>query len=458
MWNGRFKHDMADMVRDFTQSLDIDWRMYECDIQGSIAHVRMLGKTGILNNDEALKIEAGLEKVLQEIHEGRFIPSEDLEDVHMNIEARLTEIEPLGAKLHTARSRNDQVAVTTRLYLREKLIMLRENLREFLEVFVNNAQRHINIIIPGYTHMQQAQPISMGHYWLAWFEAFYRDYTRLKFATNSLNECPLGAGALAGSTLPVDRNFTADILGFDGPTRNSLDTVANRDYIADYHYFASMFMIHVSRLCTDLITWNTQEFGFIILPDEFCTGSSMMPQKKNPDVLELSRGKTGEVISNMLDLLINLKGLPMTYNRDLQEDKRGLWASLDIVEGVMKILVALIAKVDVNEELALSGFEKGYALATDIAEYLVMKGVPFRDAHMKVGRLVGWCVDKNLGFDDLTLAEFQEHIPEADEEMMKILSPRESVRRRNVYGATGFEQIRLQINDARERLTALSRE
>ena len=246
--------------------------------------------------------------------------------------------------------------------------------------------------------------------------------------------------------------MTCGLLGFDHPTRNSLDTVANRDYMTDYHYFASVFMIHISRLCNDLITWNTQEFGFIVLPDDFCTGSSMMPQKKNPDVLELARGKTGQVIGNMIDLMITLKGLPMTYNRDLQEDKRGLWASLGTVESVMKITAELLPRVDVDEELALAGLEKGYSLATDIAEYLVMKGVPFREAHAQVGRLVGWCIAEKISFDDMTLEQWQEHIPGADAAMMEILTVRESVRRRNVYGGTGFEQVRKQIEDAKSRL------
>ena len=455
MWHGRFKQDTVEIVQEFTQSLDVDWRMYEADIEGSIAHVKMLGKTGILKPEEAIRIEAGLHDVLREIREGKFTPSESLEDVHMNIEARLTEIEPLGAKLHTGRSRNDQVATTTRIYLRKRLHSLKDDMRTLLQTFLNAAERHMDIIIPGYTHMQQAQPISMGHYWLSWFEAFIRDYSRLRFAIDSLNECPLGAGALAGSTLPLDREMTSQLLGFNSPTRNSLETVASRDYMADYHYFASMFMIHISRLCTDLITWNTQEFAFVILPDSFCTGSSMMPQKKNPDVLELSRGKTGSVIGNMIDLLVNLKGLPMTYNRDLQEDKRGLWQSLDTVESVMKIISALIDEVDVDPEHSRSGLDKGYSLATDIAEYLVMKGVNFRDAHSIVGRLVGWCIENRISFNELTLEQWKQHIPEADEAMMKILSPEESVRRRNVYGGTGFEQVKRQIKEGRERLEAL---
>ncbi|MBQ3646654.1 MAG: argininosuccinate lyase [Synergistaceae bacterium] len=452
MWHGRFKQSMAEIVKDFTQSLDIDWRMAECDIKGSMAHVKMLGETGILKPDEALKIENGLTKVLDEIKNGKFTPSKDLEDVHMNIEARLTEIEPLGSKLHTARSRNDQVATTTRLYLRERLNILSEELNELLKVLISNSERHLKIIIPGYTHMQQAQPVSMGHYWLAWFENFYRDRTRLNSALESLNECPLGAGALAGSTLPINREMTSEILKFKNPTRNSLDTVANRDYMADFHYFASMLMIHISRLCNDLITWNSQEFAFVILPDEFCTGSSMMPQKKNPDVLELSRGKTGQIIGNFMDLLINLKGLPMTYNRDLQEDKRGLWNSLDTIENVIKIMSELLSKVEINQEIALSGLNKGFSLATDIAEFLVMRGVPFREAHEMVGKFVGWCIENNLRPENLNLSEWKKFIPEADEELLKILSPFESVKRRNTYGGTGFEQVERQIEEAKGRI------
>ncbi|MBQ7216183.1 MAG: argininosuccinate lyase [Synergistaceae bacterium] len=450
MWHGRFKHDTAKIVQAFTQSLDIDWRMYEADIQGSTAHVKMLAKTGLLTPDEAAKIQAGLAQVLTEIHAGKFTPSESLEDVHMNIEARLTEIEPLGAKLHTARSRNDQVAVTTRIYLRTRLQSLSNDLHELLSVLTENARRHLNTIIPGYTHMQQAQPISLGHYWLSWFEAFSRDRERLNFALASLDECPLGAGALAGSTFPIDREMTSELLGFAHPTRNSLDSVASRDYMMDYHHFASTFMIHVSRLCTDLITWNTQEFGFVVLPDEFCTGSSMMPQKKNPDVLELARGKTGQVVGNMIDLIVNLKGLPMTYNRDLQEDKRGLWNSVDTVESVARVIAALLAKVEVDTAKALAGFGKGYALATDIAEFLVVKGIPFREAHAIVGRLVGWCIENGLAFSELTPEQWREH--GIDASVMEILSVEQSVKRRDVYGGTGFAQVERQILDAEGRL------
>ncbi|MBR1602240.1 MAG: argininosuccinate lyase [Synergistaceae bacterium] len=462
MWKGRFKEDTARVVQEFTQSLDLDWRMARHDIYGSIAHVRMLGETGILDKRECEKIEDGLLKVLSEIQSGKFKPEIELEDVHMNIENRLTQLEPLGAKLHTARSRNDQTAVTVRLYLRDRLLNLAESLINLLKAVLALAEKNKLVIVSGYTHLQQAQPISFAHYLLAWFEAFSRDYERLKFALNALNECPLGAGALAGSTLNIDREFTAKLLGFDKATCNSLDTVAQRDYMADFHYFASVFAVHASRLSEDFIIWSTQEFGWLKLPDAFCTGSSMMPQKKNPDVLELVRGKTGQVLGHMIDLLVSLKGLPMTYDRDLQEDKRGLFASLDVIDSVINILTPLILKVEVNEDIALEsingGKGRGFALATDIAEYLVERGVPFRDAHYQVGKLVAFCIENNLKFKDLSLEQWQAHLSSCDEDLLNLISPEASVANRNSYGGTGFKQVELQLGNAKERAAALESE
>lgn len=452
MWKGRFEEDTAPVVQRFSQSLDLDWRMAEHDVRGSIAHVRMLGAAGLLEPGEALKIEQGLRRVQDEVRSGRFVPSESLEDVHMNVEDRLTEIEPAGARLHTGRSRNDQTATTVRLYLRDRLLSLEESLLVLLDVLLDRAERHRPVIVSGYTHLQQAQPISLGHYWMAWFEAFLRDCGRLEFALDALNECPLGAGALAGSTLPLDREMTSRLLGFDRPTRNSLDTVAQRDYMADYHHFAALFIVHVSRLAEDLIIWSTQEYGWLKLPDAFCTGSSMMPQKKNPDVLELVRGRTGQVLGHMMDLLVTLKGLPMTYDRDLQEDKRGLWASIETVEAVLGVLAPMLARTEVDEAAARAGLEKGFALATDVAEYLVMKGVPFRDAHWKVGRLVKHCIDQRLRLEDLTLEAWREQIPEVEPDILELLSLEASVGRRNTYGGTGFEQVALRIAEGRERL------
>lgn len=453
MWKGRFEEDTALVVQRFSQSLDLDWRMAEQDIRGSIAHVRMLGAVGLLEAGEALRVEEGLKRVRDEIHSGSFTPSEPLEDVHMNVEHRLTEIEPSGARLHTGRSRNDQTATTVRLYLRDRLTDLEGALLDFLGVLLDCAERHRLVIVSGYTHLQQAQPISLGHYWMAWFEAFLRDCGRLEFALDALNECPLGAGALAGSTLPLDREMTSRLLGFDRPTRNSLDTVAQRDYMADYHHFASLFAVHVSRLAEDLTLWSTQEFGWLKLPDAFCTGSSMMPQKKNPDVLELVRGRTGQVLGHMMDLLVTLKGLPMTYDRDLQEDKRGLWASVGTVEAVLAVLTPMLARTDVDADAARAGLEKGFALATDVAEYLVLRGVPFRDAHWKVGRLVKHCIEKGSRLEDLSLEEWREQIPEVGPDVLELLSLEASVRRRNTCGGTGFEQVALRIAEGRERLS-----
>ncbi len=452
MWKGRFEEDTDRVVQQFGQSLDLDWRMAEQDIRGSIAHARMLGAAGLLRPDEALRIERGLKQVRDEIGSGRFVPSESLEDVHMNVESRLTEVEPAGARLHTGRSRNDQTATTVRLYLRDRLAALEAGLLDLLAVLLERAERHRLTIVSGYTHLQQAQPISLGHYWMAWFEAFLRDCGRLEFALDALNECPLGAGALAGSTLPLDREMTSRLLGFDRPTRNSLDTVAQRDYMADYHHFASLFAVHVSRLAEDLIVWSTQEYGWLKLPDAFCTGSSMMPQKKNPDVLELVRGRTGQVLGHMMDLLVTLKGLPMTYDRDLQEDKRGLWASLGTVEAVLTVLTPMLARTEVDEPAARAGLEKGFALATDVAEYLVLKGVPFRDAHWKVGRLVKHCIDRGVRLEALTLEEWRAQIPEVEADLPELLSLEASVGRRNTYGGTGFGQVALQIAEGRERL------
>ena len=456
MWKGRFEEDTAQVVQKFTQSLDLDWRMFEHDVQGSIAHVRMLAEVGLLEGTEAAAIEKGLKRVCQEVVAGHFLPGEALEDVHMNIESRLTELEPLGAKLHTGRSRNDQTAVTVRLYLRDRLLSLSFAMHGLLEALLERADKHLHVIVSGYTHLQQAQPVSLGHYWMAWFEAFMRDCGRLDFALDALNECPLGAGALAGTTLPLDRRMTSDLLGFDRPTRNSLDTVGQRDYMADVHHFASLFAVHTSRLAEDLIIWSSQEYGWLSLPDSFCTGSSMMPQKKNPDVLEIIRGKTGQVLGHMMDLLVTLKGLPMTYDRDLQEDKRGLWASLETVEGVLGVLTPLLANTEADESLARTGLEKGFALATDVAEHLVLRGVPFREAHWKVGSLVKHCLKRGVHLKDLSPEDWKELLPEAGPEVFELISLEVSVARRDTYGGTGFDQVTHQVAEGRARLEALS--
>jgi len=446
VWHGRFREDTAEVVQKFTQSLDMDWQLAKYDIYGSIAHARMLGEAGIITREESQLLERGLRQVLEEIQKGIFDPKESLEDVHMNIEARLTElIGPVGAKLHTGRSRNDQSATTVRLFLRKEMVNIGDGLLMLMESLVDRATAHRTTIVPGYTHLQQAQPISMGHYWMSHFWAFSRDLRRVLFALESIDECPLGAGALAGSTLPLDRDYTAKLLGFRKPTDNSLDSVSHRDHMIDCQYALAMIMLHVSRLSEDLVIYSSREFGWLDLPDSFCTGSSMMPQKKNPDVLELARGRTGGVFGDLVNLTVTLKALPSTYNRDMQEDKRPLWNSLQVVRDVLEVMPSLVARVDINQEKALESFREGFALATDVAEYLVMKGVPFREAHAKVGRAVRWCLDNYKELQELSLEEWEKLIPEVEEDLMKLLSLEQAVNRRNTYGGTSFKQVSLQI-------------
>ena len=451
MWKGRFTENTAQVVQAFTQSLDLDWSLAFYDIEGSLAHARMLGAVGLLSAEELRRIEEGLSRIRDEISSGTFLPSEELEDVHMNIESRLIELlGPAGAKLHTGRSRNDQVSVTMRLFLRDRLLRICTGIEALLAVLLERAAHHIDIIVPGYTHLQQAQPISMGHYWMAHFTAFSRDCDRLLFALDSLNECPLGAGALAGSTLPLDREFTAARLGFPRPTQNSLDTVAQRDYMADFHSFAALFAVHCSRLSEDFVIYSSREFGWLLLPDAFCTGSSMMPQKKNPDVLELLRGRTGQIIGHLLDLLVTLKGLPMTYDRDLQEDKRGLQASLKTVDEMLAVLVPLLSAVEVDGEKASSEMSDGFLLATDVAEYLVSKGMPFREAHARVGGLVKECLARHKNFFTLSRDEWSGLLPEAREDFFPLLSLRSAVERRNTLGGTSFGQVAGQIENGKK--------
>ena len=455
MWKGRFTESTAAVVSDFTQSLDLDWDLAQLDIAGSMAHARMLERIGILTSAEAGKIEEGLARIRAEIAEGTLVPTRELEDVHMNIESRLIELlGPVGAKLHTGRSRNDQVATTMRLFLRDRLLNIAEGMERLLAELLRNAAKHKDTIVAGYTHLQQAQPVSMGHYWMAHFAAFSRDVSRLFFALDSLNECPLGAGALAGSTLPLDRSYTSSLLGFTGPTRNSLDTVAQRDYMVDYHSFAALFAVHCSRLAEDFVIYSSREFGWLLLPDAFCTGSSMMPQKKNPDVMELIRGKTGQIIGHLLDLLITLKALPMTYDRDLQEDKRGLRASLNTVDQILAVLPPLLAAVDVDGKRAVEGLEYGFALATDVAEYLVLKGVPFRDAHAMTGRLVKECIARSKGLFDLSREEWDELLPEAGDDLFPMLALEKAVERRKTYGGTSPTEVVRQIEHGEALLSA----
>lgn len=449
MWKGRFSEDMNEKVLDFTQSLDLDWRTALADIRGSVAHARMLGSVGLLSAEEAGVIEENLRAIAEEVRSGEFQPKTELEDVHMNIEARLIErCGATGAKLHMGRSRNDQSNTTVRLYLRKELLELWQGLDNLLAVLLAKAGEHAETVVPGYTHLQQAQPISMGQFWMAHAQAFLRDAKRLFSAYEAVDESPLGCAALAGSTLPLDREFTRRDLGFSKITANSMDTVAHRDHITDILYFAAVFGGHASRLAEDLIIYFSSEFGWIKLPDAFCTGSSIMPQKKNPDVLEIVRGKSGQLAGALVDLLVMTKGIPMTYNRDLQDDKRSLFRAIDCLKGIFSVLPPLLREVGVDTDKAGRGFGDGLILATDVAEYLVLKGTPFRNAHEKVGHIVRYCLENGKPLQSLTLEEFRAEMPEAGPDLLPLLSPEKAVERRNTAGGTAPGQVRAQIADA----------
>lgn len=453
LWSGRFSGSPAEIMLQFSQSLDYDWLFYHQDIQGSRAHGKMLAKINIITQEELDTLLAALGEIEEEIHQGQFTPKVSLEDVHMNIEARLIEkLGPLGAKIHTGRSRNDQVAVDYRLYMKEAILGIQKKLMELMKVLCQRASQDVDVIIPGFTHLQHAQPISMGHYWMAYFWKFSRDLKRFQNAFETTNVNPLGAGALAGSTLPLDREYTRSLLGFGANTENSLDTVSDRDYLLEFLFAASTFMLTASRLCEDLIIWCTSEFDFIEPPDAFCTGSSMMPNKKNPDALELTRGKTSGVLSSLYDLMTNIKGLPLTYNRDLQEDKRPVFHSIQTVHLVMEVLIPFIAGIKPKEDKIAPHLEKGFLLATDVAEYLVLKGVPFRETHGIVGNLVQYCIGQNKTFEALTLEEWKQYHPAFDEDILAILSPISAVDRRKTFGGTARSEVKRQLAVAEDLL------
>jgi argininosuccinate lyase len=457
LWSGRFSASPAEKMQSFSQSLDVDWQFYQEDIAGSRAHGAMLYKVGLLSSDEQEAIDRALHEIEKEIEKGEFIPDVALEDVHMNIEARLIEkLGPLGAKIHTGRSRNDQVATDYRLFMKKRVRELLSEHKQLLEVLLSRADQDIDVLMPGFTHMQHAQPISMGHFWMAYFWKFYRDLNRMTTALDAADQNPLGAGALAGTTLPIDRHITAQLLGFSSVTENSMDTVSDRDYLLEFLFAASTFMLHVSRLSEDLIIWNTSEYDFIELPDAFCTGSSMMPNKKNPDALELMRGKTSGVTAAMQDLMGNLKGLPLTYNRDLQEDKRPVFHALKTVGEVLGILPQLLSEIKIKKESIAPHLQKGFLLATDVAEYLVEKGVPFRETHHVVGHAVQRCLEKGTGFEGLTLDEWQAFHPVIQSDLFPRLTIESSVDRRKSFGGTARSEVRRQIESGRSSISRMT--
>jgi argininosuccinate lyase len=445
-WGGRFSEATDAEVEAFTASIHFDHRLFRHDIAGSIAHAKMLCRQGILSEGEKKSIIKGLHGILQEMEEGRFTFRLEDEDIHMAVEKALIERIGLpGEKLHTGRSRNDQVSLDMRLYLRDEIRTVISCLDDLRLNLLELAKEERLTLMPGYTHLQKAQPVLLAHYLLAFEAMFDRDESRLRDCLKRVNVMPLGAAALAGTGLPLDRRFTAKLLRFPSITTNSMDTVSDRDFIAEFIFAASLIMMHMSRLCEDLVIWSTSEFRYIEISDAYTTGSSIMPQKKNPDVAELIRGRTGRVYGNLMSILTVLKGLPMTYNRDLQEDKESLFDTVDTVKACLSVLAPMIRHISFNRARMADEAGGGFSTATDVAEYLVMKGVPFREAHGIVGRLVGHCLEEGKTLFDLKLPEFKKFYSGFEEDVFMILAPDHSVMRKKTAGGTGHDSVAAQI-------------
>ena len=445
-WAGRFAEASNPLMEAFTSSLAFDQRLALYDIRGSLAHCRMLVKQKILTRVEGERIVKGLESVQRELERGRFpfLPAD--EDIHMAIERRLTEkIGPLGGKLHTARSRNDQVLLDVRLYLRDEITAIRQLLGTLQQQLARMAKRHSAVVMPGYTHLQRAQPVLLAHHLLAYYEMLSRDQERLQQCGERVNVLPLGVGALAGTTLPIDRHHVARLLGFPRVSENSLDTVADRDFIVEFLSVCAILSMHFSRLAEELVLWASSEFGFIELPDAFATGSSMMPQKKNPDIPELVRGKAGRVYGNLFALLTVLKGLPLSYNRDLQEDKEPLFDTVDTVKGVLSVLEAMLPQIVFREDRLREAALGGFTLATDVADYLVEKGLPFRKAHEIVGAVVRWCLTEKKGLEQLSLEEWRRFSPLFGQDLFPRLTLESAVDRRRSYGGTARSEVQRRL-------------
>jgi argininosuccinate lyase len=452
-WGGRFSEPTDAFVERFTASVNFDKRLYAADIRGSIAHATMLAKAGILTAGECKQIVDGLNTIKDEIEAGSFEWSVKLEDVHMNIESKLTaRIGQAGKKLHTGRSRNDQIATDIRLYVRDEIDALCAQVRALQEGILGLAEREADTIMPGFTHLQTAQPVTFGHHLMAWFEMLQRDHGRLKDCRARMNQCPLGAAALAGTTFPIDRELTAELLGFDRPTENSLDSVSDRDFAIELAAALSLIMTHLSRFSEELVLWTSSQFDFIDLPDRFCTGSSIMPQKKNPDVPELVRGKSGRVTGHLVSLLMLMKGQPLAYNKDNQEDKEPLFDALDTVKDCLKAYADMVPAIKPKKDRMRQAALKGYATATDLADYLVNKGVPFRDAHEVVGKSVAFGIKEGRDLSALTLAELRQYSATIDDDGFTVLSLEGSVNARQHTGGTAPAQVRAAIARARKTL------
>jgi len=453
LWGGRFNESTDDFVKTFGASVFFDKVLAPYDIEGSIAHATMLCEVGLLTNDEKKQIVEGLKQILDEIKSDNFNWSIDLEDVHMNVEARLTEIcGDAGKKLHTGRSRNDQVATDIRLYLRDKVDGLLININSLQLALLELAEKEASTIMPGFTHLQAAQPVSFGHHLMAYFEMFRRDKDRLAECQKRINSLPLGAAALAGTTYPIDRKRTAELLGFESICANSLDAVSDRDFVIEFNSVASIVMMHLSRFSEELILWSSAQFNFIELPDSFCTGSSIMPQKKNPDVPELVRGKTGRVYGNLTSLLTTMKGQPLAYNKDNQEDKEPLFDTVNTLESCLRVFTDMVPTIEAKRDNMYNSTKKGYTTATDLADYLVNKGLPFRDAHEVVGKSVSYGIEHQKDLSELSLEELQFFDERIESDIFEVLSLEGSIGARDHLGATSPNQVKKAIKVARKSL------
>ena len=438
LWGGRFQKETDKLVYDFNASIEFDKRLFFQDIEGSEAHVAMLAKQGILTKQDEQDILRGLRSIREDVEAGRLTIDHKYEDIHSFVEACLTErIGEAGKRLHTGRSRNDQVALDMRLYTREQIIQTDGLLKELLEVLLAGMEEHLDTYMPGFTHLQKAQPVTLAHHYGAYFEMFKRDRQRMADIFDRMNYCPLGAGALAGTTYPLDREYTSELLGFKGPTLNSMDSVSDRDYLLEFLSALSILMMHLSRFSEEIILWNSNEYGFVEIDDAYSTGSSIMPQKKNPDIAELVRGKTGRVYGALMSLLTTMKGLPLAYNKDMQEDKEMSFDAMDTAQSCLKLFTGMLRTMKFRKDRMAASAMKGFTNATDAADYLVGKGVPFRDAHSIIGRLVLFCIEQGKAIDELTLPQLQEISDKFGEDIYDAISLKTCVEKRLTTGAPG---------------------
>ena len=455
LWGGRFSKNTNELVDAFNASIDFDKRLYHEDIRGSIAHAKMLAKCGIISQEDAAQIVSGLNDILKDIEAGKFTFETSLEDIHMNVEARLTErIGAAGARLHTARSRNDQVALDMHMYLKREVVDIAELLIRFEKALLSVAKKHDKTLMPGYTHLQRAQPITLAHHLLAYFNMLQRDFRRLLGVFEGADLMPLGAGAIAGTTFPIDRFYVAEQLNFSTVYPNSMDAVSDRDYVLEFLSFASITMMHLSRLSEEICLWSSTEFGFIELDEAFATGSSMMPQKKNPDIAELVRGKTGRVYGHLQAMLVTLKGLPLTYNKDLQEDKEGLFDAIDTLKFSLQVYSDMILTMTVRKEKLAEAVHHDFSNATDLADYLVRKNLPFRQAHEVVGKCVAYAIKEHKFLLDLTLAEYKQFSELFEPDLIEALQPEHCVAARVSYGGPSFIENDKQLAKGEEILQA----